>query len=93
MRTLHRVFVGLCAAGLFFAMAVPHIHAASDHSHQQSACRACKIQDGFSATPQAASVQALPVSPVSAVAVPRRETARALFVTRHFSSRAPPTLS
>ena len=93
MRTLQRVLIGLCAAGLCFAVAVPHVHTASDHSHQQSACRACKLQDGFSATPQAASVHALPVSPVAAVAVPGRETARALFVTRHFSSRAPPPLS
>ncbi len=93
MRSLHRVLVGLCAAWLFFAVAVPHVHAASDHSHQQSACRACKLQDGFSATPQAAPVHALPVSPVAVVAVPGRETVRALFVTHHFSSRAPPTLS
>lgn len=93
MRTLHRVLAGLFAAALFFAVAVPHVHAGTDYSHQQSACRACKLQDGFSATPQTAPVRALPSVPVAAVAVPGRETARALFVTRHVFSRAPPTLS
>lgn len=93
MSTLHRVLLGLFAAALCFAVAVPHVHAGADRSHQQSACRACNLQDGFSATPQAAPVRALPSVPVAAVALPGRDTARALVVTRHVFSRAPPLLS
>lgn len=93
MRTLQRMLVGVCAAALFFAVAVPHVHASADHSHPPSACRACKLQDSFSAATSAEPVNLLPVVQVVAASILLEDAPRVVLLTPQAPPRAPPALS
>jgi hypothetical protein len=93
MRTLQRMLVGVCAAALFFAVAVPHVHTDPPHAHPGQTCRACKLQDGFSAAPSAEPVNLLPVVQVAAASILLEDAPRVVLLTPQAPPRAPPALS
>lgn len=80
------------AAALFVVVAFPHVHGAAT-SHRTESCRACKIQEGFSAeTPagkaaviHSASLFQAVITPVEAPCLDR--------VAHASSPRAPPQAS
>ncbi len=88
-----RVVLSLSAVALFAAVAIPHDHDQAAHSHPAQSCRACKLQEGFSAAPTATSVirpvQAHVFSPV----LRSKESPRAVPVLEYASPRAPPRLA
>ena len=83
----------LGAAVLLMTVGLPHHHDGSAAPSPAHACRACKIQDGFSATPPVS--QALPALPalVGRPSRPAHDSPRAARVVRHAASRAPPRFS
>jgi hypothetical protein len=92
-RVFARAIIGFCAAAFLVAVVVPHVHADPAHAHPGQVCRACKIQDGFSAaSPSMPAGVALSPAPLAdrflsesvSCASPLRLTA---------GSRAPPTRS
>ncbi len=87
------VKAALCfsATALFVAVAFPHHHDAS--THRQESCRACKIQDGFSAAKPARVVVALRPVPVVFAQLPTLEAPRLGVVDRLHTPRAPPVAS
>lgn len=83
----------LGAAALLMTVGLPHHHEGSAAPSPTHSCRACKIQDGFSAAPP--DSQALPVLPVlvGRSSRPAYESPRAARVIRRAVPRAPPLLS
>ena len=81
------------AAVLLMTVGLPHHHDGSAAPSPAHACRACKIQDGFSATPPAShAVPGLPVV-VMRSSWPACDSPRAARVIRRAAPRAPPFLS
>src|SRR3989338_3683718 len=57
----HRLTILLASVttlALFLTVSAPHSHDTSSISHQASTCRACRIQEGFVATPSTPAVVA-----------------------------------
>ncbi|GEM_PF-3986757 len=84
--------IGLSALALV-AIALPHHHGASSLAHPDSACRACRIQEGFAATPAAPSAV---VAQPRVIAAYRPRPVQAPRVTVFFRlspPRAPPASS
>jgi len=90
---LTRVLITLSAAALLFAVAVPHSHDGTSASHPQHACRACKIQDGFSATPASPAPLSEAVLPAARRATEVRTAPCASATLLPPPSRAPPARS
>jgi hypothetical protein len=89
-----RFLVGVVAAALLAAVAVPHVHADGDGAHHpQTTCRACKLQDGFTA--KAPSAPAVPLAAPTVVA--SLQIAQSAVIASpalcSASPRAPPALS
>ncbi|MBI2104534.1 MAG: hypothetical protein HYT90_02980 [Candidatus Omnitrophica bacterium] len=86
---IRTLMLGACALAFALAVAVPHQHDPSSVSHPAHQCRACKIQDGFSADRPSVAIAPLPHGWVAAnPLVP--DAAPLLLVTARPSSRAPP---
>jgi len=87
------VLAGLSALTLVLAIVLPHHHDRSAGSHPESTCRACRIQEGFTATPVTTPVVSVqPLLVVSTLRGPS-QAPRVHVVLRYASPRAPPTLS
>jgi len=84
--------LGVTAAALFLAVAIPHYHDGAA-AHPTKTCRACKIQDGFSATPP--STQPAVVQPVlfQVAHGSTADASRAGVLIVSLAPRAPPVLS
>lgn len=85
--------LSISALALFVATAVPHHHETASVSHQTQPCRACKIQEGFTATPPAAAVTSVQPDLVGRSSLPVLQAPDVRFVNRAVSPRAPPVRS
>ncbi|MDP3722662.1 MAG: hypothetical protein Q8R91_04095 [Candidatus Omnitrophota bacterium] len=85
----------LCVSvvALAVAVTVPHRHDQSPFSHRAEQCRACKIQDGFSAAPPRPLVIQLPHLRVAATSLVRAHAPRSTSPVHLPSPRAPPALA
>jgi len=85
----------LCVSvvALAVAVTVPHRHDQSPFSHRAEQCRACKIQDGFSAAPTSPLVVQLPHVWVAAASLVRSNVPRSASLVHLPSPRAPPALA
>ena len=92
LQRLSRAVLIFSAAALFFAIAFPHVHDAAS-THREESCRACKIQESFSAAAPAAA--ALPIqSAFSIVATIDPVEAPSLDrVDSLYAPRSPPAVS
>ncbi len=88
-----RALAAVFAATLFFAVAVPHVHADASHSHHTQACRACKLHEGFSATPPVLSTSLASTAPPARAHTPAVDAPRTVRLTPYAPPRAPPALS
>lgn len=88
-----RALVCACAAALLFAIAVPHVHADQGPAHPNQVCRACKLQDGFSASPPSAPVSLAAAAPSAPACMPAIEAPRTTGCTPRPAPRAPPISS
>ena len=87
---VQHVALGLCAVVLFVAVAMPHRHDDASVSHKASSCRACKLQEGFVATPPPAALAALPTPAIEYAVVRTAQSHRGGTILRVFAPRAPP---
>ncbi|MBI4356004.1 MAG: hypothetical protein HY597_06130 [Candidatus Omnitrophica bacterium] len=93
LQLLMTVVVSVSTAVCLSAAALPHEHRRATPGHHPVNCHACHLQQGFSASPPAASaVQAPPVL-VAMAALRPCEAPRAVVCLRLASPRAPPILS
>lgn len=88
-----KVVFGATALAFALAVGVPHVHADASHSHPAQTCRACKIQDGFSAAPASPAIAALPQAPVGTLYSLSYQSPHFRSVVRLAPSRAPPVLA
>ena len=89
---LLRAVLTVSVAALFFAVAFPHVHNAAS-AHREESCRACKIQEGFSAAAPAASVVVVQPLPVVLLHIASIETPCFEHDNRLNAPRAPPQVS
>lgn len=92
LQRLSRAVLIASTAALLFAVAFPHIHGFAS-SHREESCRACKIQEGFSASAPVA--EALPVQSdlrVAALLDPIQAPCLDKVYAR-YAPRSPPSLS
>ncbi len=87
------LIAGVSAIALFFAVAAPHSHEHSSVSHQASTCRACRIQEGFAATPATPAVAATAPAFTTVCSLRPSDAPRVALVLRPSSPRAPPVSS
>lgn len=81
----------LSAAAVFVAVAFPHAH--NGATHRQESCRACKIQDGFSAAQPARALVVLQPCLVAMAHIPSLEAPCLERAETLHASRAPPIAS
>lgn len=94
LQRLSRCLTGIVAAALLAVVAVPHVHAdGASHHESQTACRACKLQDAFSAKTPEAAPQLIPAAASFAAPEPARTVWAPAPVLTPASPRAPPAVS
>lgn len=81
------------AAVVLMAVAVPHHHDGASAAHPTKTCRACKIQDGFSAAPPAAQPVTVRPALLHIAHVSAADAFRAGVLIVPLAPRAPPVLS
>ncbi len=92
INSLLKAAVAVSVLALFLAVAFPHVHGAAS-THRSESCRACKIQESFSAAPPAAAALLVPsafslvatLDPVEAPSLDR--------VSSLHAPRSPPAIS
>lgn len=89
---LLRAALVVSAVALFVAVAFPHAHN-TPSSHRAESCRACKIQEGFSAAPPAAEVLVVQPSSFVFLSAKAPKVFHAEGALSLNSPRAPPHLS
>lgn len=93
VRRLTSFALGLSAAAFFVAVSVPHHHNdGTPSSHRAESCRACKIQESFSAAPSAKVVLPVKAEPV-AFLFPLKQHLAAQTVVFSPTGRAPPVIA
>lgn len=90
VQQLISVALSTVAAALFVAVAIPHHHNdGTPSSHRAESCRACKIQEGFSAAPSPQTVLPVKAEPVAFI-FPLKQSLAAQPVVFSPTGRAPP---
>ena len=93
VQRLVSVALGAAAAALFVAVAIPHHHNdGAPSSHRAESCRACKIQEGFSAVSSVKAVLSVRLEPV-AFAFPLEYVSLLSTVVFSPTGRAPPVIA
>lgn len=93
MKRVQKFILALTVLAFGLAVGIPHAHLDAAHSHPAQTCRACKIQDGFSAAPAPPALAALPRAPFEALRATGYASPRLISVVRLAPSRAPPVLA
>ncbi len=91
-RQLTRFVLTLSAGVFFFAVAFPHVHTATT-GHREESCRACKIQESFSAAAPAAVALPVPLAFNVVATIDLIEASSLDSVDSLHAPRSPPAIS